>query len=111
MFLFIITLMPCTVLADSNSFKALTSSSILGDVVSSFGPQLAVDGVLSPDAVNFFHTSFENNPWFQGEFSEKWVIFGIKIFTRQDSVGGRFKDINVHVGNLTEGSISQKCKI
>ncbi len=48
----------------------------------------------------FYHSNelYDLKPWLQVEFPDKVLIHGVTVTNRIDCCGGRFKNVNVHVG-------------
>ena len=73
-----------------------------------YGPEKAIDGLISENNVNFFHSNKEDNPWLELSIPEDYFI-GLKIVTRFDCCAERLRDLEIRAGNspVPSGSIGR----
>jgi len=79
--------------SDFSSAKA--SSQISGG---RHGPEYAIDGKISKDNEEFFHSIGEEYPWLQLEMCEEQYVRAITIVSRHDCCAQRLKNIEVRAG-------------
>ena len=65
-----------------------------------YKPVYAIDGKISREQVDFFHSKEENYPWFQLWIPEGYVT-GVKIAPRYDYDTKRFQNIEFRAGMAT----------
>ncbi|GIL48057.1 hypothetical protein Vafri_4757 [Volvox africanus] len=79
--------------------KAAFSSSVAESNLTSFGPQFAVDGVISAGGFNIFRSEVnETSPWLTIDLGSSFIISRIMYYNRQDCCGSNPVDLEFRVG-------------
>ena len=76
----------------------VTSSSIHGNNVEKWGPQLVIDGILSHSDKNFFHSELEDYPWLQWRLPRRIKMSGITLKNRINCCGNHLRDVEIRAG-------------
>jgi hypothetical protein len=75
------------------------ASSVFTDYVEKYGPNYAIDGLVSDGDTKIFLSEKEIQPWFQMEFVEAMVLKGVTYTNRKDCCGERFQNVTIRVGD------------
>jgi len=96
----------------SDSSSRARSSSIYRDNVKNYGPQLTIDGNVSPFSKLFFHSKIENYPWLEIKLPQEMEVSSVTIINRKDCCGKRLKNAEVRVGmNPVPEGVNNKIEI
>ena len=63
-----------------------------------------IDGVVSRNVKNFFHSELEDYPWLQWRLPRQVKMNGIIITTRFDCCGARLRDVEIRAGKSSIGN-------
>ena len=74
------------------------ASSVLADNFKSYSPKFAIDGKISHDSKNFFHSKDEMFPWLEVKLPSTTMISSVTIVNRKDCCGDRFRNVEVRAG-------------
>merc|ERR1719312_1353044 len=78
----------------SRGFSNARASSILS---TQYGPEKAIDGVISEGLGNFFHSGDEEYPWLELSMPEGFIS-GVEIVRRYDCCADRVRDLEFRAG-------------
>ena len=78
-------------------FSTPRASSKLNDYDNEFAPEKAIDGKISEEHLNFFHSKKEDNPWLEVSMPEG-LISGVEIVTRYGCCADRVRDLEFRAG-------------
>jgi hypothetical protein len=80
-----------------------TASSVYNNNVDNYGPQYAIDGLISEGTTigdtKIYHSEHEVQPWFQIKFVKATEVKGVTFTNRKDGSGERFQNVAIHVGD------------
>ncbi len=77
-----------------------TASSVQANAIENWGPQFALDGVISFNDWDFFHSHTEPYTWLQLDFTKIVTVESLSVVMRYDCcVDDRFRSVGVYVGN------------
>ena len=83
------------IFAGNSVFTRAEASSILYNIPASWGPSLAIDGVISNISDGYFHSRTETDPWLKVTARETIHVLSVIVSHRNDCCMERFQNARV----------------